>query len=43
MDNRASDYEKQVKSVVINGKDGPGATGSLVVSLHNLAMTNSSW
>ena len=33
---RASDYEKHVNSVVINEKYGLGAMGSLVVSLHKI-------
>ena len=32
-DQRASDYEKQVNGVVINGKIWTGAMGSLVVYL----------
>ena len=35
-DQRASDYEKQVNGVVINGKYGLGGMGSLVVSLHKI-------
>ena len=35
-DQKAGDYEKQVNGVVINGKDGPGAMGSQVVSLQKI-------
>ena len=35
-DQRANDYEKQVNGVVINGKYGLVAMGSLVVSLHKI-------